>query len=146
MSRCVQEPREAKRHRGDEAAADAAASTSSGPEEQAASVAAMGDGPAVPMEATFASAGAQDVNAINETGDTLAETSAPPQQPQVLLPLPLCHLLPGMELAMVFLGCLRATCLSYIPRYPQCRVLPSRLRLLRLICPLYSVHLVFLTK
>lgn len=83
-----QEPRVAKRQRGGDI--DSSAAGPSGAAQQQGSGAANGDAPAEHMDISFASAGPQDVNTINETGSTMAAAaSAPPQQPQVChAPLP----------------------------------------------------------
>lgn len=81
-----QEPRENKRHRGEDGRAGAPAADPFGIVEHSEPVTAEEDGQADHMEVNFPSSGAQDVNAINETGDTMAARPAPPQQPQVPCP------------------------------------------------------------
>ncbi len=78
-----QDPPDTKRHKGQEVTGNDAATAQSESADQPASSVAKADAQAVPMEVSFASAGAQDVNAINDSGETMAATSASPQQIQV---------------------------------------------------------------
>ena len=79
-----QEPPDAKRHRSQDVTGSGAAAAPSGSADQSAPSVDKAHAQAVPMEVSFASAGAQDVNAINDIGETMAATSASTQQTQVL--------------------------------------------------------------
>ncbi|BDA40979.1 Squamous cell carcinoma antigen recognized by T-cells 3 [Coccomyxa sp. Obi] len=78
-----QELPSAKRHKSQDVTGTDAATAPSGSADESTAPVAKADAQAVPMEVSFASAGAQDVKSINDSGETMAATSASPQETQV---------------------------------------------------------------